>query len=112
MKTDSLTQREITRKRNNLLACGHVPSSVPAALLHSEIRCHLKAMNPAEREAVLESANPDVWQAVILAPAFLSGVSSETIASLRLKYVTAVHAVEWSELNRLENELSLCEDLQ
>lgn len=106
MKIDTdRAQREITRKRNTLLACGYTPVNIAAALLHSEIRQHLKALPPAERGALLESAAPDVWLAVILAPAFLSGVSAESLTALRQKYVHTVHADEWADLDRQESNL-------
>lgn len=106
MQTDTArTRREINRKRNTLLACGYTPANMAAALLQSEIRQYLRALNPAERDALLETAAPDVWLAVILAPAFLSGVSVESINALREKYVHAVHGDEWADLERQQAEL-------
>ena len=92
--------RNLRRQKSMLLACGHAARDAETAILHSEIRQHLKALNPAEREALIESGDHETWLACVLAPAFLSGLSTESIEKLRQRYVAATNPDEWASVNQ------------
>ncbi len=91
-------QREAARKRESFSRPGFEASNVEQAILHSEIRMHLKSTKPADRTALLDSADENVLSAVLLAPCWLSGISADLHDALRLQYARLVHPDDWTAL--------------
>lgn len=95
-------QREARRKREAFSRPGFEASNVEQALLHGEIRAHLKSLKPADRTALLDSADINTLSAVLLAPCWLSGISADLHDTLRLQYAKRAHPDDWAVL--LEQE--------
>ena len=89
------------RKRATMMACGYKADSPETAILHSEIRQYLRSLNPAERELILERPDADTMLAVVLAPAYLTGVSSEKVTQLREIYAAVSNPVQWQNVNEI-----------
>ena len=91
-------QREAARKRESFSRPGFEAANVEQAILHSEIRQHLKSAKPADRTALLDGADANTLSAVLLAPCWLSGISSDLHDSLRLQYARLVHPDDYAAL--------------
>ena len=101
----SLELATAKRKRATMLACGYTADSPESAILHSEIRGYLRGLNPAERELILQQPDSDTILAVVLAPAYLTGVAAEKIAKFREIYAAVSNPVEWQAVNETISRL-------
>lgn len=102
-------QRLAARKRESFSRPGFQAANVEEAILHSEIRAHLKAAKPADRTALLDSADAQTLAAVLLGPSWLSGISSDLHDSLSLKFARLVHPDDWDALVEQEAALASVE---
>ena len=89
--------------RNAVQAKPSEPDSVSAALLATEIRSAVFAMAPLERAALVtnERTDPRIIEAVLTAPALLSGVDANTMAQIEATYAQARFGSEMAEIEEL-----------
>ena len=102
-------QRLAARKRESFSRPGFQAGNAEEAILHSEIRQHLKAAKPADRTTLIDGADVNTLAAVLLAPPWLSGISSDLHDALRLQYARLVHPGDWDALVEQEAALSAVE---
>lgn len=102
-------QRLAARKRESFSRPGFQAGNAEEAILHSEIRQHLKAAKPADRTALLDSADTTTLAAVLLAPPWLSGISVDFHDALRLVFAKMTHPDDWADLVTQEAALSAVE---
>ena len=102
-------QRLAARKRDSFSRPGFQAANVEEAILHSEIRAHLKSAKPADRTALLDSADAQTLAAVLLGPSWLSGISADLHDTLRLQFARLVHPDDWADLVTQEAALSAVE---
>ena len=102
-------QRLAARKRESFSRPGFQAANVEEAILHSEIRAHLKSAKPADRTALLDSADAQTLSAVLLGPSWLSGISVDLHDALRLVFAKMTHPGDWDALVEQEAALSAVE---
>lgn len=87
------------------------PADVSEALLRTEIRSTLFAMNPSDRAAVLVNPATDVRivEAVLSAPALLSGVDPNVMGHVEEAYQAAKFGPQMEEITELEEIVASAE---
>ena len=91
-------QRLAARKRESFSRPGFQAGNAEEAILHSEIRTHLKAAKPADRTTLIDGADVNTLAAILLAP-----------CSLRLVYARKTHPGDWDALVEQEAALASVE---
>lgn len=72
----------------------HVPQPSP---MDAEIRTALRGMSAKERDAILSDPSTQVLNAVLYAPAFLSGITVERQNQMREDAIVRLYAEEWKQ---------------
>ena len=75
VKARSAVEVQVERCNEKLGLTPKAPEGVGAAMIAAEVRAHLAAMKPAERLAFVDAHASEVGDAVLSAPAFLSGLT-------------------------------------
>ncbi len=86
----------------------HVPQPSP---MDAEIRTALRGMSAKERDAILSDPSTQVLNAVLYAPAFLSGITVERQNQMREDAIVRLYAEEWKQQEAERAALKELQDL-
>jgi hypothetical protein len=102
VKAANLTEKRITRVREkvSLLPESPTPTGVDIALA-TEIRAAVRAEKEPEKFAFGLRGDAKVMQAVLSAPAFLSGMTNEGVERLRAAALESLYPSERAEMEQL-----------
>jgi hypothetical protein len=87
--------------QSELEALASPPQHAGKAALHGELRAHLRSLEPAARNELLESGDMEILHAVAAAPAALSGTVETTRERLVGRFFDAMAPEAWQESQQL-----------
>ena len=104
-----VARRDVETRRRNLTTDTVDKTDVASAVLRQEIRAHIRSMNADERLRFLKKPEEIVAQAVIEAPAYLTGVSKRMRSDIIEAAIEAAHPGELAAIKELEKALETTE---
>jgi hypothetical protein len=85
------------------------PNDIAASLARQEIRSYLRSIASDAAIIALSNKDPAVVEAILTAPAYLSGLTAEVYGAIAESYATAKHGPEIEELADLDEAATLAE---
>lgn len=99
----------ITTKRASLAPAKPDPTDLAGALMRQELRAYFRALEPSTRTAAIIAGNvdPQMAQAILEAPAFLSGTTDEQRKRLVETAALAAHPDAALEMGEVEEAIEV-----